>query len=124
MLVVRKKTLALYYFLIADSPISNNPSIEKNSTHLSLLWSPPFLWPGQRIQYYNISLVNKTDGIVAYYRVNSTFSDQLVTFVYQNEKCTSTEIEFRISAVGVSGLLVPVFNDTEWILPSGTCSII
>ena len=112
---------------MTDPTTSPNPSIEKNSTHITLLWSPPFLWPGRRIQYYNISFVNKTDGSIAYYRVNSTFSDQLVIFtrmIYQNEKCTETEIEFTISAVGVSGLLVPVFNSTEWILPSGTCSTI
>ena len=102
----------------------SNPSIEKNSTQVSLLWSPQFLWPGQRIDYYNISFMNKSNGNIttSYYRVNSTFSDQVfkLTKIHPNDidLCTTAEIEFKISAVSVSGHLLPIINVTDWITPS------
>lgn len=106
----------------ADLPISSNPSIEKNSTHLSLFWSPPFLWPGQRIDYYNISFINKSDSSIAYYTVNSTFRDRVVKFtrmIHENDiMCKRTEIEFFISAFNVSGYPLPSFNISDWITPT------
>ena len=121
------KAANIYKLYLVSLTVQSHQSIEKNSTHLTLLWSPPFLWPGQRIQNYNITFVNKTDGSIAYYSVNGTFGDQVVRFsrmIYQNEKCTSTKIEFRILADGISEPLPTPFNVTEWIHPSGMIIII
>jgi hypothetical protein len=63
----------------ADPPISPNPSISQNATRFTLLWSPPFLWPGQRIQHYNITVTNDGDGSIAYHMmVNTTSTNPLI----------------------------------------------
>ena len=85
-----------------DSPISPNPSIENpNATSAILKWSPPFLWPGHSIQYYNISIIN--DRRITYsYLLNATFSDVTVSFTTFAEDSTIEScdtLEFFISAV-------------------------
>ena len=105
--------------MIVDSPILFNPTLEKNATHLTLLWSPPFLWPGERIQYYSISFTNKSDSSITYYRVNSSYSNQVVQFTRQIQMlmCIGAEFMFGISAISTSKSL-QVFNVTGQILPS------
>ena len=109
--------------------MSQSPYIINDSTHdqLSLLWSPPFLWPGERIDYFNVSFMNKSDGSIEYYKVDSVFSDQVVNLtvvINPNETCTTAEIKFCISPVSVSGQLLRERNVTGWITPLCTFNLI
>lgn len=75
----------LVIFAHADSPISPNPMTVENSPHLTLLWSPPFLWPGHRIQLYNVSFA--IDGGINTYLVKSSYTSEMVSLtveIYQN----------------------------------------
>ena len=90
--------------MLLESPLSPNPSVEiTNPNSLIIKWSPPFLWPGHRIKYFNITVINMSDGsVIAYYRVNTTFSDQVVTLSLSTDDIDGlncTEFEFRISAI-------------------------
>ena len=97
----------LFGFLTIELTLSPNPSLERNTTHLTLLWSPPFLWPGNRIQYYNITFTNRSTGSISYSRMNSTYNDQIVTFAreIQIQICSSTELKICISAISSVELL-------------------
>ena len=90
---------------ISESPLPSNPLLSNNSTHVILTWSPPFLWPGQAIQYYNVSITNTSDGITTYHKINSMFNDVTVTYTRQmpSEIFICTEIIFGVSAVNQSG---------------------
>ena len=67
--------------MTTGSPLLSNPTISKNATHVTLMWSPPFLWPGHRIQYYNISMTNKSNGSIftAHYTVDISITNPIVT---------------------------------------------
>ena len=71
----------LYYSIIfTGPPISPNPLVAKNATHLTLMWSPPFLWPGQRIQHYNISVsTNNGDGRVELHVLDTSLTNPVIT---------------------------------------------
>jgi hypothetical protein len=99
----------------AGSPLSRNPVLEKNTTHVTVHWSPPFLWPGQPIEYYNVSLMLESDGSVYSQRVNSTFSDPLVSYTEQmsGESLFCTSFTFYITAVNSSGSSLQTFNVTS-----------
>ena len=123
------KTNIIVLLLTADSPILPNPSLMNNASHFTLMWSPPFLWPGHRIQYYNISVTkfNKTDGSMKHHRVDTSFSDSLVAFSVHSLNTLSMlsciGIVFSISAIdGSSSEQMQTFNisDWLWIFPSGT----
>ena len=118
--------------MCAGSPISSNPSIAKNSTHFILLWSPPFLWPGQRIQHYNISMTNTYNGSIAHHMVDTTSTNPFVTvsfpmglsslqFNTQNILSCS-KITFSISPIdGTTAEPMQTFNISDWSynFPSG-----
>ena len=117
--------LSLIILLTAGPPILSNPSLTNNATHFTLMWSPPFLWPGHRIQYYNISITNKTDGSMKHHRVDTSFCDSLVAFSIRSLNTPSMlscmEIVFSISAFdGSSSEQIQIFNisDWLWIFPS------
>ena len=99
----------------AGSPLSRNPDIVKNNTHVGVRWSPPFLWPGQAIEYYNVSLMIEKDGSVYSQRVNSTFSDPLVSYIQQmsGERLSCTSFTFYITAINSSGSSFQTFNITS-----------
>ena len=94
-------TLYVYTVIYVESPISPNPLLEaKSATRLVVKWSPPFLWPGHSIEYYNISVTNPSNVNTTYHRVNTTYSDALVSFPFSsqvNQNCM--EFLFVISAV-------------------------
>ena len=65
---------------LLDSPVSPNPSIlNPNATSILVKWSPPFLWPGYAIAFYNVSVTN-TKGHTDSYHLNTSFSDVVVSF--------------------------------------------
>jgi hypothetical protein len=74
------------------SPVYPNPSLSNiNATFILLKWSPPFLWPsGSSIAYYNISVTN-VNGESDFYRVNTTFSDAVVSFSLVSNQSQSIE---------------------------------
>ena len=93
--------------IIAGPPISENPLISKTATHVTLTWSPPFFWPGQRIQHYNITVTNKNTGNSSHHILNSSFIDPIISFsmsisYLQLSTMTCTEVIFSISPVSES----------------------
>ena len=116
----------------AGSPVSPNPSISKNDTHLILLWSAPFLWPGQRIQQYNITMTTDDDGSIAHHMVvNTTSTIPLNEILFPprlrslqfNAQNTPSCITFAISPVSDGSASQPIqtvnISDWVWIFPSG-----
>lgn len=92
----------IYYF--SDVPVIPNPSITNpDGMTILLVWSPPFLWHGSSIEYFNISVTNSIGNSTIYYRVNTSFSDAVVSFeVVANESQKiqiCEELKFVISAV-------------------------
>ena len=100
-------------------PISPNPKLAKNATHVTLLWSPPFLWPGNRINYYNVSLTYNRDGRLTSYLVNGTYSVKVETLTWEIRSltCTSTHFLFSVSAISHLNSSLQVFNITEQLSP-------
>ena len=45
-----------------------------------LQWAPPYLWPGQVIDYYTVTVTGR-DGIRTVHRINATYNDKLVQFI-------------------------------------------
>ena len=88
-------------------PLSRNPMVMKNSTHVTVAWSPPYLWPGQAILHYNVSFTNMSDGSVNLTSLNSTYNDPMVThsIPVPLEVFACTEVVFGISAIASSGQL-------------------
>ena len=124
----------------AGSPISSNPSIFKNTTHLTLMWSPPFLWAGHRIQRYNISVMSNRS--ISYHGVDTSITNQIITIsfpmslsslLFTTESLalnmlTCSEIMFSISPVTSDGSifqLMQTFNISDnWLStfpPSKPC---
>ena len=119
------------YYMIAGSPILSNPSISKNATHHTLMWSPPFLWPGHRIQHYNVSMTNiMSNGsiLIVHYRVDTSITSPIVTASFPmswsliNDMLSCTKFTFSISPIDGS-VLEPMktFNvsDWAWTFPAG-----
>ena len=118
--------------------MSPNPSTSKNDTHLILLWSPPFLWPGQRIQHYNITMTIDDDGSIAHHMVvNTTLTNPLIEVLFPtrlsslqfNAQNTPSCITFAISPVSDGTAFEPVqtinISDWVWTFPSGiTCILL
>ena len=117
--------------LHADPPVSPNPILVKNATHRTLMWSPPFLWPGQRIQQYNISVTSNE--IVEYYVLDTLLTNPIITVAFpknpsllvntQNILTCIPTITFSISPVFDGSVLEPVqifsISDWTWTLSSG-----
>ena len=118
-----------------ESPISPNPSLERNVTHLTLLWSPPFLWPGHRINLFNISITNtccytdENDGDTEYHIRNSSYDTELLSIVHvldtgeSHRSCmfSCNNITFSISAVDkLSSKPLRKFfmSESVWTMPS------
>ena len=113
--VVSKFIKSFACTLHADSPISRNPVLVKNTTHVIVSWSPPFLWPGRAIEYYTVSFMLESDGSIYSQRVNSTFSDHVVSYTQQmsGESLSCTSFTFYITAADSSGSILQTFNVTS-----------
>ena len=107
---------SLLSLLILDPPISPNPSTENtNATSILLKWSPPFLWPGYSIDYYNISVMNSS------HLINSTFSDALVPFMIFAEESSIESchvLEICLSAISSEAQCLTTFNVNGGFVPS------
>ena len=133
------KTTAYYNILlitITGPSVSPNPFLGKNATHQTLMWSPPFLWPGQRIQQYNISLIQNNE-IVGHHILDTSLTHPIITvsfpktasllqFNTQNMLSCTPTIMFSISPVD-EPIWEPMqtFNisDWAWTFPSGKLSL-
>ena len=73
-----------------------------NSTIFLLEWSPPFLWPGYHIEYFNVIVTNqKNDRVVHHTTVNASFDDIIVSLIieldaYSHDLSTCTEFLFTV----------------------------
>ena len=104
-----------------------NPVVLVQSpTTLSLKWSPPFLWPGYHIDYFNVSTIpmNKINRITHYDVINTSFDDTILTLSKtitnsdrQRHKCNQLLFEIR-SYNNYLGLLPRAFSITG-NFPSG-----
>ena len=125
--------MLLRTYISTGQPIFPNPCLTKNVTHLTLMWSPPFLWPGKRIQQYNISIRNNSDGSIQYHMLNASLTNPVVMLPFyisssllqvntQNMLLCMSWITFSISPIDGS-ILEPMqtFNvsDWAWSFPSG-----
>ena len=51
----------------------------KNSTSLTVSWSPPFLWPGHRIEHYDILFVRQgIDRDITFHRESGNYTSEVV----------------------------------------------
>ena len=118
---------------ITGPPISLNPYLVKNATHRTLMWSPPFLWPGQRIQQYNISLFQNNER-VEHRMLDTSSTNTIITVTFPQ---TSSLLQFNTQNNMLSCMplitfsILPVdgptwgpmqtFNisDWAWTFPSG-----
>ena len=117
----------LFAITYTDVPLSPNPAIDRNATHFILQWSPPFLWPGKRIEYYIINLYDSynTAGST-HYRVNvtsvisvlETFAVNVSSTMNANLQCTAVDFTFSLAAV-VSESTPEAFNASFTIAPTG-----
>lgn len=99
-----------------------NPSITNpDAMTILLMWSPPFLWRGSSIEYFNISVTN-SHGHQIYYHVNASFSDAVVFFeVVANESQnmqTCDELRFAISAISTDLTTLESYVITGGYIPS------
>ena len=94
-----------------ESPLPANPVVITNTTHVTLSWSPPFLWSGEAISHYDISFIrNKDEETVTHHLMNHTYSDSVVSYSRRitDEIATCSEVMFVITAVGKSALSAPL----------------
>ena len=117
--------IKIIMFFMIDSPLPQNPLLEFNRSYINLTWSPPFLWPGHAIEYFNVSITNESDGSVTYHRINNTFNDSVVSYgkEMQEEPLMCTDITLNISAISAynySTLQQPnqMYSVSAKILPS------
>ena len=124
---------AITIIIITGPPISPNPYLVKNATHLTLMWSPPFLWPGQRIQQYNISVTNNER--IEYHMLDTSLTNPIVTVSFPTSPSllqfnaqnmlACMPITFSISPVYDGSILekMQTFNISDWIwtFPLGKC---
>ena len=114
-------THTLYFFLIVEAPLLPNPSVKtlsQNSMSFLLEWSPPFLWPAQHIENFNITVANLNDRSVIHRTLlNASFNDVTASLrvevdPYMYNLCTCTEFLFTIFAIGPGLIELPSFNVT------------
>ena len=117
----------IYFLHDAVSPITPNPSVTiENSTTMLVEWSPPFLWPGQAIEYYTVSVSDENNGLlIAQKKVNSAYDDVIVSLEvsideHQRQECNLYIL--TLSAMNISNELLQTFNTTKGFL-SGTLSL-
>ena len=90
---------------------------------LTLLWSPPFLWPGQRINHYNVIFVIKGQCTITNFLVYDNYStSEIVSFTREinyEEIPLCAEFEVLISGVSIqTSEQLQTFNVTGLIMPS------
>lgn len=95
------------------------------------MWSPAFLWPGQRIQRYNISVTNKNNGNNSLHMLDASFTDPIVSFSMSLNflqlnmlTCIGSMFIFSISPVTESSselnmMQTVTISDWIWNLLSG-----
>ena len=116
----------LWFFILAV-PLLPNPLLEINTSHnniITLTWSPPFLWPGRAIRYFNVSFTNKGDDSVTYHRINNSFGNRVFSVMetIPEEPLMCTEIIVNISAISNYSFstvkqTLQIFSVTDNILP-------
>ena len=111
-------------FKLLAVPLLPNPLLEINTSHITLAWSPPFLWPGCALRYFNVSFTNKSDGSITYHRINNSFGKRVFSFMktIQEEPLMCTEIIVNVSAISNYSFTTvkqpfQTFSVTDNILP-------
>ena len=94
----------------AESPLDDNPTFEQLNSSVALVqWSPPFLWPGSAIDFYNVSIINNGTGTVHFERENASFDDRVVNYTLQGDDQNCTHYTVGILAVTGSASLSTVY---------------
>ena len=105
-------------FFLVESPLIPNPSVKgQNSTVFLLEWSPPYLWPGEHIEYFIITVTKLKDGSIIRHMVNTSFNNTIVSLTveldsFMYDLCTCNEFLFKIVAVGPDLAELPSSNVT------------
>ena len=117
--------------ILLEPPITFNPTLVRNTTHVTLLWSPPFLWPGHRINYFNVSytMINLGSRKNAYHRINGSQGRKIMSFTLDVVKPSQSElyciyITFNISAFENLSESLQTVNVSDWMWTSPLCKLI
>ena len=79
--------------------------MEPSLSHLSLKWSPPYLWPGRRIQYYSVTTTANTNGnttVTDYNAIEAAYTDVVVMLPISYDEQMCIEFSFEVYAVSSS----------------------
>lgn len=109
-----------------DLSIPSNPFLVVKGTHLILEWSPAFLWPGHRIQEYNVFYARDYGTNVSHYNVNSSYVQEIVslTLPFFSDALLSC-INFNISAVdGITSEYLPPAIVSNWVWKFSSCKLL
>ena len=105
-----------------------NPSvILENATTLLVQWSPPFLWPGYRINYFNVSVRDKrlsTDNVLMFDVLNATFDELIVSHYHvrntsEQDASECNELLFEVSSYTSSNSSLPQTYSVPGAFPMG-----
>ena len=92
-----------------------------------MIFSPPFLWPGQRITYYTLLVRDTGNDVVLEDRINATFGDTVVTFTHvldHSQRQSCSKLVFVVSALSESDELFKPFNVTlEYPAGKSVCAL-
>ena len=113
-----------------EPPITFNPTLVRNITHVTLLWSPPFLWPGHRIDNFNVSytMIYLGSKKSVYHRINGSHESKIMSFTLDVVKSSQSELSciyimFNISAFENLFESLQTFNVSDWMWTSPLCKL-
>jgi hypothetical protein len=111
--------------------VTPNPKIEQvlsENPSLRLSWSPPYLWSGQYIEYFNVSIIRKDDAKILYTERVTGVTERLINReiesmqicqalnysegVYFEIKAYTVNRDMRVMLLNGTG----TFNETEEFL--------
>ena len=93
--------------------VSRNPWLIEKQDFFHVMWSPPYLWRGHYIDYFNITITDLNDGSIMYKRVNvsENLNNRHIESYIHTIHGTCSELLFEIRAVNsYNGLLDGTHN--------------
>ena len=101
--------LILNYWLLnsTETHIKENPWLIEHQTYFQLMWSPIYLWRGDYIDHFIITVIDLNNGSVVNKKVNvnKNLRDRYIESYNHSIKQTCSEILFDIRAVNYDGVL-------------------
>ena len=104
--------------------------IVENATTLLVQWSPPFLWPGYHIDYFNVSVKQRsTNNVLMFDVLNATFDELIVSYYHvrntsEQDASECNELLFEVSSHASSNSSHPQTYSISGAFPMGKHNII